>query len=70
MNDLIIKPYVQVEDSHGAVASVYFLDDLKHQVHYVDNTGTKFFTEEYESLSIELVEKNVIDWAEGRRILG
>ena len=69
MNDLMIKPYVQVEDKYGAVASVYFLDDLKHRVHYVDNTGTKFFTEEYESVPIELVEKSVIDWAEGRRNL-
>ena len=68
MNEFI-KPYVQVEDKHGAVASVYFLDDQKHEVHYKDNTGTRFFTEKFEPLPIELVEKSVIDWAKGKREL-
>ena len=66
MNDLI-KPFVQIEDKHGAVASVYYLDDQKHEVHYYDNTGTKFFTEKFEYMSIELVEKSVMDWATGKR---
>jgi len=66
MNDLI-KPFVQIKDKHGAVASVYYLDDQKHEVHYKDNTGTKFFTEKFEYVSIELVEKSVMDWATGKR---
>jgi hypothetical protein len=68
MNDLI-KPFVQIEDKHGAVASVYFLDDQRHEVHYRDNTGTRFFTEKFELTSIELVEKSVMDWATGKREL-
>jgi len=68
MNDLI-KPFVQIEDRHGAVASVYFLDDQKHEVHYQDNTGTRFFTEVFDHTPIELVEKSVMDWATGKREL-
>lgn len=68
MNDLI-KPFSQIEDKHGAVASIYFLDDRQHEVHYHDNTGTKFFTEKFELTPIELVEKSVMDWATGKREL-
>jgi hypothetical protein len=68
MNDLI-KPFVQIEDKHGAVASIFFLDDQRHEVHYRDNTGTKFFTEKFDRVSIELVEKSVMDWATGKREL-
>ena len=64
-----IKPYVQIEDKHGAVASVYFLDDQKHEVHYKDNNGMKFFTEKFDMTPIELVEKSVMDWAKGKREL-
>jgi hypothetical protein len=66
MDDLI-KPYAQIEDKHGAVATIYFLDDQKHEVHYKDNNGTKFFTEKFDRVSIELVEKSVMDWATGKR---
>lgn len=68
MNDAI-KPFVHIEDKHGAVATVYYLDDRKHEVHYRDNTGTKFFTEKYDYVPIELVEKSVMDWATGKRSL-
>lgn len=68
MNE-IIKPYVQIEDKHGAVASVYFLDDQKHEVHYLDKFGNKFFTETYDRIPIENVEKFVFDWAIGKREL-
>lgn len=64
-----IKPYIQIQDRHGAVASVYFLDDQKHEVHYKDNTGTKFFTEKFDMVSIEFVESSVMDWALGKREL-
>jgi hypothetical protein len=64
-----IKPYVQVKDQHGAVASIYFLDDQNHEVHYFDNTNTKFFTEQFAMMPIELVERYVVDWAKGKREL-
>jgi len=67
--DTVIKPYVQIEDKHGAVASIYFLDDQNHEVHYKDNNGTKFFTEKFEMTPIELVEKSVMEWATGKRDL-
>jgi hypothetical protein len=62
-----IRPYVQIEDKHGAVASVYFLDDQMHEVHYADSTGTRFFTEKFDMMPIEFVEKSVMDWATGKR---
>jgi hypothetical protein len=68
MNDLI-RPYVQIEDKHGAVASIYFRDDKNHEVHYQDNTGTRFYTEEFQSIPIEMVEQSVMNWALGKREL-
>lgn len=70
MNSLdFMTPYAQVKDKHGAYASIYFLDDRNHEVHYHDNNGTKFFTEKFDMMSIEYVEKIVIDWAVGKREL-
>ena len=68
MND-VIKPYVQIEDAHGATASVYFMDDQKHEVQYRDNAGNKFFTELFEMVPIEIVEKMAMEWAIGKREL-
>lgn len=68
MND-VIKPYVQIEDAHGAIASVYFMDDQKHEVQYRDKIGNKFFTELFEMIPIEIVEKLAMDWATGKREL-
>jgi hypothetical protein len=64
-----IKPYVQIQDIHGAVASVYFLDDQKHEVQYKDKSGKRFFTEKFDAVPIELVEKIAMDWAQGKREL-
>jgi len=64
-----IKPHVQIQDVYGAVASVYFLDDQKHEVHYKDSNGNRFFTEKFEMIPIEVVEKLAMDWAQGKRDL-
>jgi hypothetical protein len=64
-----VKPYVQIEDKHGAVASVYYMDDLKHMISYSDNRGVNFFLEEFDHVSIELVEKYAMEWALGKREL-
>lgn len=64
-----ITPYVQIEDSNGAVATVYFMDDQKHEVQYKDKSGNRFFTEKFEMVPIELVEKMAMDWATGKREL-
>jgi hypothetical protein len=66
MNDTI-KPLVQIQDIHGAVASVYFFDDQKHEIHYTDNVGNRFFTEKYDMLPIEYIEMMAMDWATGKR---
>jgi hypothetical protein len=68
MNDLI-KPFIHIKDKHGAVASIYFLDDRQHEVHYYDDNGTRFFTEKFDMVPIEFVEKSVMDWATGKREL-
>jgi hypothetical protein len=68
MNDTI-TPYVQIEDSNGAVASVYFMDDQKHEVQYKDKSGKRFFTELFEMVPIEIVEKMAMEWATGKREL-
>lgn len=62
-----MTPYVQIEDRHGAVASVYFAPDNNHEVHYRDNKGHDFYTENFDNTPIEKVEQSVLDWAEGRR---
>lgn len=62
-----VKPYVQIEDRHGAIASVYFAPDNNHEVHYTDNQGHYFYTEFFNTTPIELVEQSVMDWAEGKR---
>ena len=64
-----IKPLVQIEDSNGAVASVYFMDDRRHEIVYTDNRQCKFFTEVFEMVPIEFVEKMAMDWAAGKREL-
>jgi len=65
----IIKPLVQIEDSNGAIASVYFMDDRKHEIQYKDGSGRQFFTEKFDMVPIELVEKMAMDWATGKREL-
>lgn len=64
-----ITPYVQIEDSNGAVATVYFMDDMKHEVQYKDKNGNRFFTEKFEMVPIEIVEKMAFEWATGKREL-
>lgn len=64
-----ITPYVQIEDSNGALATVYFMDDQKHEVQYKDKSGNRFFTEKFEMVPIEIVEKMAMDWATGKREL-
>lgn len=64
-----ITPYVQIEDSNRAVAMVYFMDDQKHEVQYKDKSGNHFFTEKFEMVPIEIVEKLAMDWATGKREL-
>jgi len=63
------QPYVQIEDKHGAVASIFIKPDNNHTVKYVDNKGHSFFTETFTSVSPELIEQSVMDWAQGRRTL-
>lgn len=66
---MTVNPYVQVEDKHGAVASIFISSDNKHKVHYSDNKGKSFYTETFDGVSPELIEQSVIDWAEGKREL-
>lgn len=68
MNETV-TPYSEMEDSHGATASVYLMDNLVHEVHYKDKSGKKFFTEKFEMIPIEVVEKMANDWAIGNRKL-
>jgi hypothetical protein len=63
------KPYVQIQDKHGAVASVYIEQDNNHHVQYQDNVGSSFYREDFPNTSIEIIEQSVMDWAEGRRDL-
>jgi hypothetical protein len=67
--DDTITPYVMFSDSKGALAVVYCMDDTKHEVHYKDKSGNRFFTEKFDMVPIELVEKIVMDWAQGKREL-
>lgn len=69
MNDVINDLYVQVEDSHGAVASVFTSFDGKARIVYKDSSGCKFFEEEFSSFPIEVIERYAIDWAIGKRDL-
>ena len=64
-----IAPYLTIEDSSGATATVYFMDDQKHEVQYKDKSGNRFFTEVFEMLPIELVERMAMEWATGKREL-
>lgn len=64
-----IQPYVQIEDKHGATASIYIHADNHHKVKYVDNKGHAFFTETFDDIPIEEVEYSVMDWALGKRTL-
>ena len=64
-----IKPYAQIQDSHGAIATIYFFDDQAHEVQYSDNTGVRFYTEKFDHIPIEMVEQSVMDWATGKREL-
>ena len=66
MNETV-TPYTQMKNSDGATASVYLMDDLVHEVHYKDKSGKKFFTEKFEMIPIEVVEKMANDWATGNR---
>jgi len=63
------RPYVQIQDKHGAVASIYIEDDNLHKVQYTDNTGCYFYTELFQDISPEFIEQSVMDWAEGKRSL-
>lgn len=62
-----VKPFVQIEDKHGAIASIYYKDDGIHEVLYNDNNGTHFYTEKFAKTSIEIVEQSVMLWATGKR---
>lgn len=68
MNDTI-APYVFIGDSNGAVATVYYIDDTKHEIKYKDKHGNLFFTEKFDMVPIEVVEKLAWDWATGKREL-
>lgn len=68
MNDAF-SPYVMIEDSNGAIAFVYYRDDQKHEIHYKNHDGKKFFTETFDSIPIEFVEKLTMEWATGKREL-
>lgn len=61
--------YVQVQDQHGAVASVYTFFDGNTKIVYEDSNGKKFFEEEFARFPIEKVERYAIDWATGKRDL-
>lgn len=63
------NPYVQIEDKHGAHASIYINPSDQHEVHYYDDQGHKFYTEVFDHISIEAVEQSVMDWATGKREL-
>ena len=65
MSDL----YVQIEDKHGAVATVFNSVDGKSRIIYKDVSGQKFFEEDFASFPIEVVERAAIDWAIGKRKL-
>lgn len=65
MSDL----YVQIEDQHGAVASVFTYADGKSKIVYKDSGGHKFFEEEFVTFPIEMVERYALDWAMGKRSL-
>lgn len=69
MNNETIKPYIQIEDSDGAVASVYFMNDTEHEIHYNDKSGKKFYTEKFFMMPIEIVEKYAMEWVKGKREL-
>ncbi len=64
-NDL----HVQVEDQHGAVASVYTFLDGNSKIVYHDANGHKFFEEDYAKFPIETVERHAVAWATGKRQL-
>jgi hypothetical protein len=63
------RPYVQIEDGYGAVASVYILPDNKHVVKYGDDAGRMFYTEVFDQVPIEFIEQSVMEWAKGKREL-
>jgi hypothetical protein len=63
------KPFVQVEDKHGAIASIFIRSDNQHLVRYADNAGHQFYTETFNNISPELIEQSVIEWAKGMRSL-
>lgn len=69
MEVLDCELYVQVEDQHGAVASVYESPYKTHHVVYHDSNGARFFREDFTETPIELVERAAIDWATGKRKL-
>jgi hypothetical protein len=62
-------PYCTVQDRFGARAVVYFKNDDNHSIVYQDDSGHKFFTEEFNHVPIETVEQYAIDWAKGKREL-
>lgn len=68
MNETV-KPYAQIKGPNGNVAIVYLMDGEQHEVQYKDKTGKKFFTEKFEMIPIEVVEKMANDWATGSRKL-
>jgi hypothetical protein len=63
------QPYVQIQDKHGAVASIFISPDNKHEVRYCDDKGNQFYTEIFQEVPIELIEPSVMDWALGKRNL-
>lgn len=69
MNEVVNDLYVQIEDCHGAVASVFTSFDGKGRIVYKDSFGHKFFEEEFSSFPIEVIERYALDWALGKRDL-
>jgi len=63
------QPYLQVEDKHGAIASILIHGDNNHKVKYQDDQGHMFFTETFRDVSIEDIEQSVMEWASGKRSL-
>jgi hypothetical protein len=64
-----ITTYLALEKSNGALAVVYYSDDTEHEIHYKDKNGNLFFTEKFEMVPIEIVEKLATEWVTGERKL-
>jgi hypothetical protein len=61
--------YCQVQDKHGAIASVYVAEDEQHRIVFQDDHGHQFYTELYDHMSPDVLEQYALDWATGKREL-